>query len=142
MEICPCTWRDLIPLPSWNIQWAGWDKRKNPWTSQLWILGRGKLIEFLVLSCLIEIKATKLVHNITNFYEFLNLQASLTGSILFIQLFPWNISVIVLWILSYFLDTDYDNDCQLAFSLSNLTNLVSYVPKGPMRKQIDACIIF
>ena len=91
MEICPCTWRDLIPLPSWNIQWTGWDKRKNPWTSQLWILGRGKLIEFLVLSCLIEIKATKLVHNITNFYEFLNLQASLTGSILFIQLFPWNI---------------------------------------------------
>ena len=27
-----------------------------------------KLIDFLVLSCLIDIKATKLVHNITNFY--------------------------------------------------------------------------
>ena len=38
-----------------------------------------KLIYFLVLSCLIDIKATKLVHNITNFDEFLNLQASLTG---------------------------------------------------------------
>ena len=29
-----------------------------------------KLIDFLVLSFLIDIKATKLVHNITNFYEF------------------------------------------------------------------------
>ena len=38
-----------------------------------------KLIDFLVFSCLIDIKATKLVHNITNFDEFLNLQASLTG---------------------------------------------------------------
>ena len=50
-----------------------------------------KLIDFLVLSCLIDIKATKLVHNITNFDEFPNLQASLTGSILSIQLFLWNI---------------------------------------------------
>ena len=50
-----------------------------------------KLIDFLVLSCLIDIKITKLVHNITIFNEFLNRQASLTGFILSIQLFPWNI---------------------------------------------------
>ena len=50
-----------------------------------------KLIDFLVLSCLTDIKATKLVYNMSNFDEFLNLQASLTGSILSIQLFLWNI---------------------------------------------------